>query len=394
MANDNTRSGSPLLKLIVLGIVGIAVVVVFFQLFSVTIIHGNELGVKETWSGGVSPEVFQPKTYFLTPGQHIIAYDASSKVFVMNDKTPSGGEKGTGREKDAYLVQSLEGQEMHISLNLRWHLDPTKLIQIHKTVRQDIEDKLIRPVVMRVVKDEATRMKAMDAYSGTGLVDLQKSIENALAGNDATESKELRERGVVVENFVIEHIRLDDKYLDEIKGKQIATLKAQRSAMEQTAADAQALVAKSLAQADYNKQVVEAERDAKMKVTAATASSEQAVIAAKAAASAAVAQAEASQKTQVLEAEGKKMAMIATAEGTLAMGKAEAQAKELLLRAWAVPGADSFVKVEVSKQLGTAFSNIKGYLPSDMKVNLMTDNFVKAVDTMTGNPMPLVQSKQ
>lgn len=73
------------------------------------------------------------------------------------------------------------------------------------------------------------------------------------------------------------------------------------------------------------------------------------------------------------------------------MGKAEAASKELLLKAYDVKGADAWVKVEVSKNIAAAFGNIKGYLPSDMKVNLLTDNFVKSVDSITGNPV--IQTK-
>lgn len=369
---------NPLVKLAVVGAIILILVIGFFLAFDITTIHGNELGIKETWGQGVVNEVYQPKLYVLTPGQHMIAYDASSQVFVMNDKGEQQGEKGQGRAKDSYLVQSLEGQDMKISLNLRWRLDPKKLVEIHKTVRKDIEEKLIRPVVMRVVKDEATKMKAIDAYSGEGLVRLQTLIQNSLAGQG--EGKELAERGITVENFVIEHIELDPKYIEEIKGKQIATQRQLRAKEEEAAATAEALVAKAKAQADLNTQVVAAERDAKVMVVTAQAENEKAIIAAKA-----------EKEKQTLEAEGKKAAMIATAEGTLAVGKAEAQAKELMLKAWAVEGADAFVKVEISKNLGTAFGSIKGYLPADMKVNLLTDNFVTAVDTLTGNVVPVAQ---
>lgn len=364
------------IKLVISGIVLIVALVVTLMTFKVVSIEGNQLGVKETWSDGVQKEILQPKTYFLFPGwsQTVYKYDASSQVFVMNDKTSSKGETGIGRDADAYLVQSQEGQDMKISLNLRWRIDPAKLISIHTTVREDIEDKIIRPVVMRVVKDKATKMKAIDAYSGEGLVKLQADIQSALSGKDKNETDELAERGVTVENFVIEHIELDPQYIVEIKGKQIATQKTLRSKEEQIAAEAQALVAKSLAQADYNTQEVQAKRDAIVKVTAAQAANESAVIAAKAEA-----------QKLILEAEGKQKSMEAIAIGTLAMGKAEAQAKELMLKAWAVPGADSFVKVEVSKNLGTAFSGIKGYLPEKMTINTFTDNFLKGLDVSTGN---------
>ena len=364
------------IKLVISGIVLVIALILTITTFKVVTIEGNQLGVKETWSAGVQKEVMQPKTYFLFPGwsQTVYKYDASSQVFVMNDKTEGKGEKSIGREIDAYLVQSQEGQDMKISLNLRWRIDPAKLISIHTTVRQDIEDKIIRPVVMRVVKDKATKMKAIDAYSGEGLVKLQSDIQNALSGKDANETDELSERGVTVENFVIEHIELDPLYIVEIKGKQIATQKTLRSKEEQIAAEAAALVAKSMAQADYNTQEVQAKRDAIVKVTAAQAANESAIIAAKAEA-----------QKLILEAEGKQKSMEAIAVGTLAMGKAEAQAKELLLKAWAVPGAESFVKVEVSKNLGVAFGGIKGYLPEKMTINTFTDNFMKGLDVSTGN---------
>jgi len=374
------------IKLIISGVLLVVALVVTLITVKIVTIDGNQLGVKETWSGGVEEVILQPKTYFLFPGwsQTVYKYDASSQVFVMNDKSMSQeGNTSVGREKDAYLVQSQEGQDMRISLNLRWRIDPTKLVSIHKTVREQIEEKIIRPVVMRVVKDEATTMKAIDAYSGEGLVKLQSNIQKSLTGQG--EGKELSERGVTVENFVIEHIELDPLYIVEIKGKQIATQKTLRSKEEQIAAEAAALVAKSMAQAEYNTKLVGAQILATNMIIAAQAENEKMVIAAQADAKKQMLAAEASSKTQILEAEGKKGAMIATAEGTLAMGKAEATAKELLLKAYAVPGSDNWVKVEVAKNLGTAFGGIKGYLPEKMTINTFTDNFMKGLDASTGN---------
>lgn len=385
------------IKLIISGIVLLIALVLTLTAVKIVTIEGNQIGIKETWSTGVENNILQPKTYFLIPGwsQTVYKYDASSQVFVMNDKSMKDEKAASGREKDAYLVQSSEGQDMHISMNLRWRIDPAKLVQLHKTVRHDMEEKVIRPVLMRVVKDEATRMKAMDAYSGQGLVNLQLSIQNALSGNDNAESKELKERGIIIENFVIEHIRLDEKYLDEIKGKQIATLKGQRAVEEQKAAEQDALVAKSKAQADLNTQVVAGERDAQLVVIKAKAAAEQVTVAAEAQAKQVKIAAEAQKDQMALDGEGQKLQMVAKAEGTLAMGRADANAKELLLKAYDVKGADAWVRVEVSKNVANAFQNIKGYLPSDLKVNLLTDNFNKSVDALTGNvivtPTPVAE---
>jgi hypothetical protein len=184
---------------------------------------------------------------------------------------------------------------------------------------------------------------------------------------------------------VIEHIELDPKYIEEIKGKQIATQQTLRAAEEQKAAEAKALVAKSAAMSEYNTKMVAQMLLSTNMVIQAQAENEKAIIAAKAEQQKLQITAEGEKQKLTLEAEGKQKAMEATAIGTLAMGKAEATAKELMLKAYAVQGADAWVKVEVSKNLGTAFQGIKGYLPEKMTINTFTDNFLKGLDVSTGN---------
>lgn len=378
-------------KLIVSGIVLLIALVVTLLTFKVVTIEGNQLGIKETWGGGVSTDVMQPKTYFLFPGwsQTVYKYDAASQVFVMNDKTPSKGEKGVGRDADSYLVQSQEGQDMKISLNLRWRIDAKQLVSIHRTVRQDIEDKIIRPVVMRVVKDKATKMKAIDAYSGEGLVRLQQEIQEALSGKDQKETDELAERGVIVENFVIEHIELDPKYIEEIKQKQIATQRQLKAIEEQKAAEAEALVAKAKAQADLNTQVVGAERDAKIKVVAAQAAAEQVTIAAKAQAEQVRVAAEAQKEQMALQGEGMKLQQVAEAEGILAIGKAKASAQQLMLDSWKAAGPEAYAKVEIAKSLAEGTKGIQGYLPNNFNPTVISGNFMDAIQQILSVTHPV-----
>ncbi|MFZ9681766.1 MAG: SPFH domain-containing protein, partial [Cephaloticoccus sp.] len=225
-----------IISLIVAGLILIALVVASVFIVDITTVEGNEIGVKETWDGGVLPEPLQPKTYILFPGftQKIYKYDMSSQVFVMNDAAMNT--YGEGRGRDSYLVQSSEGQDMRISLNIRWRRDPMHVVDLHKTVRENVEEKILRPELMRVVKDQATTRTALDAYSGEGLVKLQSDISSALMAPDA----ELRKRGVIVENFVIEHIGLDPAYVEQIKARQVAVQERLRAIEETRAAEARA----------------------------------------------------------------------------------------------------------------------------------------------------------
>jgi regulator of protease activity HflC (stomatin/prohibitin superfamily) len=254
------------------------------------------------------------------------------------------------------------------------------LYTIHTTLRDDFNKKVIEPAVQRIVKDEGTKLKAIDAFSGDGLVKLQSDIEADLTRTNS----DLRERGFIVEAFVIRHIELDPNYVAEIKKKQIATQQQLRAVEEQKAAEAEALVAKAKAQADLNKAVVEAERDAKVQVLKAQADNEKVILAAKADQEQAILKAKGEQQRFTLEAEGKMQAAISEAKGIEALGKAKADAQRQLLESYKVEGADAYVTVEVAKSVAQGMQNIQGFLPANMNVSVISEDVMKSVKTLVG----------
>ncbi len=368
--------------------VGAAILALILLVFSILAIRiknvaGNEMGVKETWTAGVIDDPMMPGTYFLFPGwsQVVFTYDTGSQVFEMNDEPKHVADPKkptTVKHEGSYHVQSLEGQDLGISLNLRWRLDPAKLVEYHKKTRTDPEGKLIRPLVQRIVKDEATMLKAIDAYSGAGLVKLQMDIQKDLTNPNG----ELAKRGIIVESFVIEGIKLDDKYIGEIRARQVATQQKLRADEETKASEANALKAKADAQADYNKRVVEAERDKEVLILKAQQEAKSSVLAAEAAAKKVELAAEADKKKVVLEAGAEKEAGILRAHAIEAIGKAEAEATKLKLSAFSVAGSDNYTKIKVAEQMSASFGGIKGYLPSNMTVNILSENFMRSLESL------------
>lgn len=80
---------------------------------------------------------------------------------------------------------------------------------------------------------------------------------------------------------------------------------------------------------------------------------------------------------------GARDAALLEAEGTLAKGRASAEAQKLQLSAYAVPGADAFVKVEVAKAMSVSMSNVKGWLPQGMNVATIGEGWTQAVERLT-----------
>lgn len=369
-----------IVTLVIAGVIIVTLIIASLFIVDITTVEGNQLGVKETWEGGVEADALQPKTYVLFPGftQKVFKYDMSSQVFVMNDAANST--YGEGRARDSYLVQSSEGQDMRISLNVRWRRDPAHVIDQHKTVRENVEEKILRPEIMRIVKDRATTRTALDAYSGEGLVKLQSDISTALMSPDA----DLRKRGVIVENFVIEHIGLDPAYVEQIKARQVAVQERLRAIEETRAAEARAERAKAEAQAAYEKALVDARRDKEVGVLEAEKQAEQSVLSATAAAKQVELAATADKNRNVLAATGEQEAALLRAQAITALGKAEAEATRLKLGAYSAEGSESFVRIEVAKSMSDAFKNIDGYLPQDMTINLLSESFLQAVQSVVG----------
>ncbi len=354
-----------IISLIIVGLI----FAVLLSMVSCVQIQGNEVGVKETWGEGVISQPMFPKTYILFPAfmQTVYKYKTSSQVFVMNDKKNSE-EFGNGRKLDSYQVQSSEGQDMRISLNLVWRIDLEKVIELHKNTRTDLEERLIRPLVMRVVKDEATKRKAIDAYSGEGLVSLQNDIRNNLMCNE-----EIRKRGVIIENFLIEEIALDPRYTEQIKARQVAIQSKLRADEEAKAALAKAEQTKAEAQGDYEKTLVEARRDKEVGILKAEKEAQQVRL-----------QAEASASQATIAAKAEQEASLMRASAIKAIGEAEAYAVQQKMSAYSGSGSLVYAQMEVAKSMAEAFKNIDGYLPSDMKVNILSESFMQSVKGLVG----------
>jgi regulator of protease activity HflC (stomatin/prohibitin superfamily) len=346
-------------KLIVAGVVFVMSVAVFMFVFDTVTINGHSIGVKESWGGGVQENPLTPRTYFVMPWERVYVYPAGVQVFEMSDKE---------KVDDSYLVQSSDSQDMHLSLQTQWHIDPLHVINLHKTVgAKGIEERVLRPTLLTVVKNKATIKKALDAYSGAGLVSLQKEIEDELNDEDG----DLRRRGIIVDNFVIEHIKLDSEYVKEITARQVAIQREMRAVQEEKAAQADALKAKAVAQSDLNKAVVEAERDKQVAVLKAEALNETAVLAA-----------EAEKQKTVLAAEAEKESGELKAAAILAIGEAKAKAATLEYTAYGSPGAETYAKIQIAESMSKAFGNIKGYLPENMNVYTLGNSFTDAIENL------------
>lgn len=287
----------------ILGIVALIVVAIFFGgFFAFVKIEGDQIGVVQDWNG--------VKNQTLGAGMHLYN-NFIEDVHIY----PIGTQKMTFAQATE-LHQDVEfapipveigengGQEAWISMSINYHLNPEKIVALHKRgIGKTYEAVILKREVVQIVNTVARpNHSALDIYSGAGFVKFMDEV-----GKQLQENKELKESGIEVENTIIYNVHLDPAYEKEIAAKQIAQQQALRKVEETKAAEQEAKRIFALSQAT----VEQARQDAEAKkITQVTA-------------------AEASARKTVLDAEAERDSNLARASGELAVGKARAEVKQL-----------------------------------------------------------------
>jgi len=390
-STSSTRGG-----LTVGGIIAIAALVglllASLLLVKVKTVHGNEIGVLETWADGVSATPLTPKTYVFFPGfnKSVYTYTTSGQVFVMNDKSGADEPLAAGRKIDPLIVNSLDNQKVTFHVTLTWRIDPNHVVQLHKSYRDNVEERLIRPEIVNEVGIRATLQNAIDLYSGPKLNDLRELVSTELRNP----AGKLAQNGIIVDRFVIEKPALNPEYEKLIEQRQLAIATESQAKEQQKANQALADAAKTAALKAQYEQVVQAQTAAQQLVIAQQADSDKATIKTKADALNNVTQQEAAAKVVVINAkaeadrqiaisEAAKQAEVNRAVGIKAVGEANAEANKLLLGSYSVPGSDLYTRIKVAESFSAGLANVRFY-PSNATFNSVAKDFGGGLNLLIG----------
>ena len=309
----------------------------------------------------------------------------------MNDKDEPFA---SGRRVDPLIVNSRDNQQVVFHILVTWRIDPGHVVALHKNYRDNIDERLLRPAIVKAVSVRATLQDAIDLYSGEKLNQLRSDVEHDLkdpAGNLTT-------NGIVVDSFVIEKPTFMNKeYVDNIEKRQVQIIIQSRAHEEQLANEALALAAKSAAQKSLNEQVVQADAAKQVAILQQEATAQQSIIQTSANAKNAVTQQEAESKKIVLAAQAEAGRQVAISEANKtaelnraiaieAVGKAQAAANQLLLTSYSVPGADLYTRIQVAQSFAQAINNVRFY-PPNATFNTVASDFDKGLSLLVGQPV-------
>ncbi|MBZ5640040.1 MAG: prohibitin family protein [Acidobacteriia bacterium] len=208
--------GGPRGRVVVAGTIAVVAVLVLFAASVRVVPVGHGLVVFNTVS----------KTFRLAPqGVALVMpvisdtelYDLRRVEYTMS------GVRGEGRKSetdDSLWSPTQEGLQVGIDITVWHHLDPRRVVDIHRGIGPDFEEKIIRPAVRSVIRLVISEYAVMDVYSSRR-AQIQDEINVKI--------KKLVERdGFVIDEVVLRDVRFTEQFAKAIEAKQIAQQSAEQ----------------------------------------------------------------------------------------------------------------------------------------------------------------------
>jgi prohibitin 2 len=133
------------------------------------------------------------------------------------------GVRGEGRKSeadDSLWSPTQEGLQVGIDITVWHHLDPLRVIDIHRGIGPDFEEKIIRPAVRSVIRLVISEYAVMDVYSSR-----RAQIQDEI---NAKIKKLVEKDGFMIDEVVLRDVRFTEQFAKAIEAKQIAQQSAEQ----------------------------------------------------------------------------------------------------------------------------------------------------------------------
>src|SRR5260221_12573162 len=214
----------------------------------IVVVNAGEVGVVDTF-GTVSDTPMVSGLNIKSPFATVIMLPTRTLEYTMSISPSEGTQKGD----DSVEARASDGALVYIDITVYYHIKPSAAPAIYKDIGLDYEEKIVRPEVRSVIRQEAAKYAVNDIYA-TKRDELAQCIKDAL-------KTQLEPRGFELEDSLLRNVTLSDTLSQSIEDKLTAQQdaekldflldrekkEAERKVIEATGQrDAQALINQSL----------------------------------------------------------------------------------------------------------------------------------------------------
>lgn len=217
MKSANVRPDLPSISWIplVLGSLVLIVIATALQCF-VVVSAGTRVVVFNSLSG-LKPDPLNEGLHLLLPViETPIAYDIRTQTYTMASQRSEGVIQGD----DALKVLSADGQEIALDVSVRFRLNPEQVSHLHQTIGSTYLDKVVRPEVRTVMRNELALHRAIAVFSDER-EQIQDNVQDQLR-------QVFNENDLILQNVLLRNVRFSDQFQTAIEQKQIAEQEKER----------------------------------------------------------------------------------------------------------------------------------------------------------------------
>jgi prohibitin 2 len=201
-------------RLIMFGVLAVIIIIILAK--TILIIDAGEMAVIfNQISGGLSQRY--PGTNFLIPGvQKPVLYDTRVLTYTMAATFAEGEPKGD----DAIETLTKDGQIVKMDLSVRFHIDPTRVTNLHREIGPDYINKVVRPEIRNQIRSSVSAYPVTEVYT-----EKRSEIQNQTQENL---KRKFSTSYLILDEVLIRNIRFSPEFEKAIEQKQIAQQEAQR----------------------------------------------------------------------------------------------------------------------------------------------------------------------
>ncbi len=164
---------------------------------------------------GLKPQPLGEGLHLLLPlVETPIFYDVRTQTYTM------ASQRSESQGDEALKVLSADGQQITLDVSVRFRLDPDKVAHLHQTIGPAYVDKVIRPEVRTVMRNELALHRAIAVFSEER-EQIQENVERQLSSIFA-------ESDLILQNVLLRNVRFSDQFQTAIEQKQIAEQEKER----------------------------------------------------------------------------------------------------------------------------------------------------------------------
>jgi regulator of protease activity HflC (stomatin/prohibitin superfamily) len=166
---------------------------------------------------GLRPSPLKEGLHLLLPViETPILYDVRTQTYTMSSQRSEGSLQGD----DALKVLSADGQQIALDVSVRFRLSPDEVAHLHQTIGPNYLDKVVRPEVRTVMRNELALHRAIAVFSEER-EQVQENVEAAL-------SSIFKDNDLILQNVLLRNVRFSDQFQTAIEQKQIAEQEKER----------------------------------------------------------------------------------------------------------------------------------------------------------------------